>query len=79
MPAVPEIVEHHARGPGIDDIPEAEVGHPIQEGEDVAARLLHGEHHDAVVLLGVVGQDGHDEVGVQRVQVPGRLVQQHHH
>lgn len=42
-------------------------------------RLLHGDDHDAVVLLGVVAQDGDEQVGVERVQTPRRLVQQQHH
>ena len=32
---------------------------------------------DPVVLLGMVCQDGDDKVGVERVQVPGGLVQEH--
>ena len=39
-------------------------------------RLLHGEKHDAVVLFGVVGQDGDDEVGVEGVEVSGGLVEE---
>ena len=74
-----EVVEHHPGGAGVDHVPQAEVGHAVQEGEDVGARLLHGYHHDAVVLLGVVGKDRDDEVGVERVEVPGGLVQQQHH
>ena len=45
---------------------------------DISAQpgLLHGEEHDAVVLLGVVGQDGDDEVGVEGVEVGGGLVEE---
>ena len=72
----PEVVQHHPRGAGVDDVSQAEVGDPVEEGEDVRPRLLHGEQHDAVVLLGVVGQDGDDEVGVERVEVGGGLVEE---
>ena len=75
-PDRPEVVEHHPRRPGVDDVPQAEVGHPVQEREDVRPWLLHGEEDDAVVLLRVVGQDGDDEVGVEGVEVPGGLVEQ---
>ena len=75
----PKVVEHHPGGAGVDHIAQAEVGHPVQEGEDVRAGLLHGDHNDAIVLFSVVGQDRDDEVGVERVQVPGGLIQEQHH
>ena len=42
----PKVVEHHPGGAGVDHVPQAEVGHPVQEGEDVAPRFLHGQHDD---------------------------------
>ena len=63
----PEVVQHHPGSPSVHNIPQAQVGHPVQEGEDVTAGLLHGDHHNPVVLLGMVCQDGDDEVGVEWV------------
>lgn len=63
----------------VDDLPETEVGDPVEEGEYVGAGLLHAEQDEAVVLLGVVGHDGDEEVRVQGVQVARRVVQQQHH
>lgn len=74
-----EVVQHEARGPRVHHVAQAQVGHAVQEGEHVRARLLHGQHDGAAVLARVVGQDGHDQVRVERVQVPGGLVQQQHH
>ena len=31
----PEVVEHHPRGAGVDDVPQAEVGDAVEEGENV--------------------------------------------
>ena len=51
---------------------------PVKEWKDVAPWLLHGEKNDPVVLFGVVGEDGDDEVGVEGVQLPGGFLQQQH-
>ncbi len=71
-----EVVEHPPRRSGVYEDAEAEVRDAVQEREDVRARLLHREHDRAAVLLRVVAQDRDDEVRVQRVEAPRRLVQQ---
>ena len=43
---IPEVIEHHPGCTGVDYVAEAEVGHAVQEREDVAPGLLHRQHHD---------------------------------
>ena len=55
----PEVVQHHPGSAGVHDVAEAQVGHPVQEREDVAPRLLHRQHHNPtikneVVLMGLI-------------------------
>ena len=73
---VAEVIQHHARRSGVDDIAQAKVSDTVKERENVRAGLLRAHDNDAVVLLDVVRQDGHHHISVQRVEVARRLVQQ---
>lgn len=59
-----EIVEHHPSGARVDDVAQAQVSHSVQEREDVRTGLLRAQNDDAVVLFGVIRQNGDHHVGV---------------
>ena len=42
----PKVVEHHPCGAGVDDVPQAEVGDPVEEGEDVRPTTTNHNDHD---------------------------------
>jgi len=48
----------------------------IEHRDDVAARLVDGKHHGAVVITGKGSEGFHDVVCIIRVQTAGRLVQE---
>ena len=48
----------------------------IEEGDNVAAGLVDGEHYGAIVILGEGNQARHDAQRIESVQAARRLIQE---
>lgn len=76
---VGEVIQHAPRGPRVNHRAQAQQRHATDERQHVGSGRFHGEDDDGAASGGVGPQHRDDEVRVQGIGVPGRLVQQQQH